>query len=140
MAGYGYINGQGTSRSDRTRAASGRRTTRLRSPVATPRASGAADGRVPRCRWLGTATSMAKGPLDLGHDAGVGIEEAAVHLRPAAQPPLLRADGEKARRLHEVVVPGHALAHGPVALIGECLLGRGRPEVLVERPRRRLPA
>src|SRR5919197_207323 len=85
-----------------TSAASGSRTTRLRYPVATPRASAPETAGRGRGR-SSTATSVAKRPLDLGHNAVVGIEEAAGSLRPAALPPLLRADREQPRRLHEVV-------------------------------------
>src|SRR4029077_5363198 len=86
-----------------------------------------------------TAALLANRPLDLGHDPLLRVEEARVHLHPAVEPELRRADREEPRRLEEVVALRHALDHRAVALIGECLLGRGRPEVLVEGLRSRLP-
>src|SRR6266516_2499990 len=76
---------------------------------------------------------MAKGPLDPGHDPLVRVEEAAVHLRPAVEAPLLRGDREQPRRFHEPVALRNALEDGPVALVRERPLGSRRPEVLVER-------
>src|SRR5437773_12468010 len=85
-----------------------------------------------------TAASVAKRPLDRGHDPLVRVEEATVHLRPAVEAPFLRIDPEEARRLYKLVALRGALDNRPVALVRECLLGGGRPEVLVERLRGRL--
>src|SRR5512133_2689148 len=85
-----------------------------------------------------TAALLANRPLDLGHDPLLRVEEARVHLRPAVQPVLRRADREEPRRREEVVALRDALDHRAEALVGKGLLRGGRPEVLVERLRRRL--
>src|SRR5215212_6787138 len=54
-------------------------------------------------------------PLDIEHDAAVGVEELVSRLRPAAEV----VDGEQAARLREVAFRGDVLVERPVAVLEE---------------------
>src|SRR5690349_22429396 len=101
------------------------------------RAPPARSETTPAGRWR-AATSVAKRLFDLRHDPVRRMEEAGLHLRPPVQPQLRRVDREQAGRLVELVVLRDALHDWAEPLRGERLLGRRRPEELVERLRRRL--
>src|SRR4051794_11490446 len=126
-----------------TTAASGIRTTTLNQSVATPSDSapdppGRTTERTPRRPPRTGRASLRSGDprrlLDLRHRARVGIEELVVDLAPAAEV----ADREEALRGGEprCVALQHGGVHGPVAPLGEPLLGGRRERVVDERLRR----
>src|SRR3954468_9035833 len=127
-----------------TTAASGMRTTTLSHSVAMPSDSrwveppGAAEERARR--RPGTAAARLRASLGSGdprrlHDRGdralVRIEELVVDLAPPAEV----ADREEALRSREPrrVLREHGLVDGPVAPVGERLLGGRRERVVEER-------
>src|SRR3954447_5433102 len=133
-----------------TTAASGIRTITLRHSVATPSESvrpgpipGAAEESARR-RAVGASgvevrASLGSGDsrrlLDLRDRPLVRVEELVVDLRPAAEV----ADGEQALRRRELGLVGveDLLVDGPVAPVGELLLGRRRQREVEERLRLR---
>src|SRR3954452_7042831 len=90
------------------------------------------DGAVAAGAALATR-AVAERALDGRHDARARVEEALLHLRPAAEPEL--ADGEQALRLHEA---GPDLDDRPVAVLRPDRLRLRRPQEREERARRRL--
>src|SRR3954471_19113143 len=78
------------------------------------------------------AASAAKALLDLGHQAGVRVEELLLDLRPAAEV----VDGELLRAHREAVALGRDLEDGAIAALREQLLSGRRVEVFHERLRR----
>src|SRR3954454_20392879 len=78
------------------------------------------------------AASAAKALLDLGHQAGIRIEELLLDLRPAAEV----VDGELLRAYREAVALGRDLEDGAIATLREQLLPGRRVEVFHERLRR----
>src|ERR671923_2407620 len=71
--------------------------------------------------------------LDIGHDPLLAVEELLGDRAPAAKV----VDREQLRRRREIELRGHGLVHGPVALLAEDLLRRGREEEVDERLRLR---
>src|SRR4051794_527139 len=131
-----------------TTAASGISTTTLSHSVATPSDSAAdppgaaaARGRRrktdPPAAGAEVRASLGSGDprrlLDLRDRALVGVEEVVVDLRPAAEV----ADREEALRRRELrlVLVEDGLVDGPVAPVGERLLGRGRQGEVEKRLR-----
>src|SRR3954469_17302425 len=133
-----------------TTAASGIRTITLSHSVATPSASvpgppGAAEERARRravrfgAAGAAVRASLGSGDprrlLDLRDRPLVRVEELVIDLRPAAEV----ADGEQALRRRELGLVGveDLLVDGPVAPVGELLLGRRRQREVEERLRLR---
>src|ERR671924_1542500 len=92
----------------------------------------AAGGGAAAVASLVGGSALPLGLEDLGDRPLLRVEELVVHLAPAAELP----DLEQRRGGREVVRPGHALHHGPIALAYEDLLSLGRIEEVHERPRR----
>src|SRR3954468_163928 len=121
-----------------TSAASGMRTMTLSHSIAIPSPSALAPPGVTRgTRRAARAVTASLGSgdprvlLDGGHRALVGIEELVVDLAPVTEV----ADGEQAaggRELRRVLAQDR-LVHGPVAPVGELLLGRRGEGVVEER-------
>src|SRR5215207_11055196 len=124
-----------------TTAASGRTTTRPRYATTKPRAR-AAETAAPGSLARGRATAPASAAsvathlsLDLREDPAPDVEELLLHLRPSAEPELVDPEEAWPRRELPRELPGHALHGGPVEVLGEDLLRRGRPQVAHERVR-----
>src|SRR5918994_5024177 len=96
------------------------------------RLAGAAGGRAAAAVLAG-GSALPLRLEDLGDRPLLRVEELVVHPAPAAE----LVDLEECRRGREVVRAGHPLAHRPVALPDEDLLGLGCVEEVDERLRRR---
>src|SRR5215207_10363072 len=114
-----------------TTAVSGSTTIRLRYRVTVPRSSAAPPRTVVPTRGRARLLAANRHPdlaLDVGHDAGLLVEEPLVHVGPTAQV----LDGEQARRLREVGPGGGRGVDRPVAALGVHPLGRFRAQELDE--------
>ena len=96
-----------------------------RSPV--PRSPGA-PGAARRRAALTLASDATDLPLDPRHDARVRIEEALLHLRPAAEPSWSIVNWPGRTGNFFLVRLEHALHDGAIAVVREDLLGRRRLE------------
>src|SRR5829696_3264368 len=114
-----------------TTAVSGSTTIRLRYRVTVPRSSAAPPLTSVPARGRARVLAANRHPdraLDVGHDAGLLVEEPLVHVGPTAEV----LDGEQALGAREVGTGGRGLVDRPVAALGEQLLGRLGAEELDE--------
>src|SRR5262245_29317155 len=80
-----------------------------------------------------SASAAADRALEARHDAVLRIEEALLHLSPAAEAELVDGELARADRAPLAVLLEHALQDGPVAVVREDLLRLGRAQEAEER-------
>src|SRR5215204_990830 len=85
--------------------------------------------------WRCSAGDTSDLLLDPRHDPRLRIEEALLHLVPAAEPELVDRELTRPRRELRRELLGDGLVDRPVAVLGEGLLGIGRAQETEERVR-----